>query len=78
MARFTSRTFKKYMSRKSRKTRKTRSHNRKQTRMQRQKQMQKGGGDTFSRRIPSQAYIANPPNTSEYRGNDAIGNTTDT
>jgi len=69
MARFTSRTFKKYMSRKSKKSR---------SRSRKLKQRQKGGGDTFSRRIPSQAYIANPPNTSEYRGNDAIGNTTDT
>ena len=72
MATFTSRSFKRYTSKKSKKSRKSRkSIKSKKSRklnmnlqikvhLRKQQQKQKGGGDTLSRRIPPQAVIANP------------------
>jgi len=73
MATFTSRSFKRYTSKKSKKSRKSRkSRKTKKSRKlnmnlqikvhlrKEKKQQQKGGGDTLSRRIPPQAVIANP------------------
>lgn len=50
MTRFTSRTFRRRISRKAKKSR------RRQTR----RRSQRGGGDTFSREIPKNAVVANP------------------
>ena len=64
MARFTSRTFRKHVSKKSRKFRQSKKAKQsKVTRRlpkQRKQRKQSGGGDTFSRRIPAEAVIANP------------------
>jgi hypothetical protein len=58
MGRFTSRTFRKYISKKSRNTRRLRrARNISRRRMG---YCHRGGGDTFSRRIPPQAVKANP------------------
>uniref|UniRef100_A0A6C0KLD7 Uncharacterized protein n=1 Tax=viral metagenome TaxID=1070528 RepID=A0A6C0KLD7_9ZZZZ len=54
MGRFTSRAFRKHISKKSRKTRRLRRARKTRRRHQ------TGGGDTFSRRIPPQAVKANP------------------
>lgn len=54
MALFTSRSFRRRVSRKSKKSR------RRQTRRRSQRGGQRGGGDTFSREIPKNAVIANP------------------
>jgi Holliday junction resolvase RusA-like endonuclease len=66
MATFTSRSFKRYTSKKSKKSRKTKKSRKLNMNLQikvhlrKEQQQQKGGGDTLSRRIPSAAVIVNP------------------
>ena len=65
MTRFASKTFKKKLRRKH--------ATRKIHRVRKGLKKLRGGGNTLSRAIPKAAVRANPLDTDEYRGDDALG-----
>lgn len=75
MARFGSKTFRKYLRRlrsRSRANRATKRSRRLSARRLTKKKSFFGGGNTLNRNIPEDAVIVNPISDDSYRGNDAV------